>query len=78
MGRSVDGCSLMASITASGTPSMAQLTSGELEYSPLANGSTEPATLLGDNGYHDWARKGIATLSGVRVEAVKLDCRIET
>ena len=26
----------------------------------------------------DWARKRIATLSGARVEAVKLDCRIET
>lgn len=26
----------------------------------------------------DWARKRIATLSGVRAEAVKLDCRIET
>ena len=26
----------------------------------------------------DWARKRIATLSGVRIEAVKLDCRIET
>lgn len=26
----------------------------------------------------DWARKRIATLSGVRMEAVKLDCRIET
>ena len=26
----------------------------------------------------DWARKCIATLSGVRTEAVKLDCRIET
>ena len=26
----------------------------------------------------DWARKRIATLSGVRMEAIKLDCRIET
>ncbi len=26
----------------------------------------------------DWARKRIATLSGVRTEAVKLDCRIES
>lgn len=26
----------------------------------------------------DWARKRIATLSGVRAEAVKLDCRIES
>ncbi len=26
----------------------------------------------------DWARKRIATLSGVRTEAVKLDCRTET
>lgn len=26
----------------------------------------------------DWTRKRIATLSGVRMEAVKLDCRIET
>jgi hypothetical protein len=26
----------------------------------------------------DWARRHIATLSGVRMEAVKLDCRIET
>lgn len=26
----------------------------------------------------DWARRRIATLSGVRMEAVKLDCRIET
>ena len=26
----------------------------------------------------DWARKRIATLSGVRMDAVKLDCRIET
>ena len=26
----------------------------------------------------DWARKRIAALSGVRMEAVKLDCRIET
>ena len=26
----------------------------------------------------DWARKCIARLSGVRMEAVKLDCRIET
>ena len=26
----------------------------------------------------DWARKHIATLSGVRMEAIKLDCRIET
>lgn len=26
----------------------------------------------------DWARRRIATPSGVRMEAVKLDCRIET
>lgn len=26
----------------------------------------------------DWARKRIATLSGVRMDAIKLDCRIET
>ena len=26
----------------------------------------------------DWARKRIATLSGVRMDAVRLDCRIET
>ena len=26
----------------------------------------------------DWARKRIATLSGVRIETVKLDCRLET
>ena len=35
----------------------------------------EPQTIV---DVMDWARKRIATLSGVRMEAVKLDCRIET
>ena len=37
--------------------------------------SAEPHTI---SEVMEWARKRIATLSGVRVEAVKLDCRLET
>lgn len=42
-----------------------------------ASGATaeEPHTIA---EVMDWARKRIATLSGVRAEAVKLDCKIET
>ncbi|WP_428102956.1 hypothetical protein [Candidatus Rariloculus sp.] len=59
----------------------------------IAESAAEPAAVLEDGegvgspatreprtiaDVMDWARERIATLSGVRMEAVKLDCRIET